>query len=219
MSLERRAFWVVLFGLAMAAAEAAVVVYLRDLFGTGASLFPVLDPGADARVARIGIVEMAREAATVLMLAGMAMLAGSTGWQRWAFFMLGFGAWDLLYSAWLYVFLGWPSSPMTWDVLFLIPVVWTGPVLAPSLVALCLVAAAWAVLALGERLTRAFRGIDWALEVVAGLTVILAFCANARDCFRLGEPELRFPWTIFSTGMILGVAVFLAAMRRGTRPD
>jgi hypothetical protein len=31
----------------------------------------------------------------------------------------------------LKLFLNWPPSVFTWDVLFLIPVVWVGPVLAP----------------------------------------------------------------------------------------
>jgi hypothetical protein len=45
--------------------------------------------------------------------------------------MFVFGIWDLFYYVWLKVCLGWPSSLLTWDVLFLIPVPWVGPVLAP----------------------------------------------------------------------------------------
>lgn len=218
MSLERRGFWLVLFVLAMAAAEASVVVYLRELYCPEAVLFPVMDPQDDPRILRVEMVEILREGATLLMLGAVAMLAGATAWQRWSFFMLAFGLWDLLYYAWLKIFLGWPPSPMAWDILFMIPVPWTGPVLAPCLVALCLAGAGWLILAWeGRGVTRAFRGVDWALEVVAGLTVILAFTANAGICRQCSEPALRFPWLIFSTGLALGVAVFLGAVRRGLR--
>ncbi len=215
MGLQRRAFWAVLFVLAMAAAEGAVVVYLRELFCPQAALFPVQDFGPDPRSLRIGLVEVFREAATLAMLVAVAVLAGATRWQRWSFFMLAFGLWDLLYYFWLIVFLGWPPSPMTWDVLFLIPVVWSGPVLAPCLVSASLVGAAWVLLAYEEGVTPAFRSLDWILEVVAGLTIILSFSANAGACFHCGEAELSFPWLPFSTALSLGLSVFVGAVRRG----
>lgn len=218
MTLERRLFWVSLWVLALAAMEAAVVVYLRELFCPGGVFFPVLDFASDPQLARLGLVELSREGATLLMLAAVAKLAGETPWQRWALFMLAFGLWDLLYYGWLYVFLGWPPSLMTWDVLFLLPVTWSGPVLAPCLVSLALVGAAVAVLRWeGEGGLRAFRGVDWALEVVSGLTIILAFVSNWRLCLRCSEAQLRFPWLVFGTGLALGVAVFLGALRRGLR--
>ena len=202
----------------MAAAEAAVVVDLRALFCPGGIFFPMLDLGADAGTLRIGIVELVREAATLLMLISAGVLAGSTFWQRWAFFLIGFGLWDLLYYVWLFVFLGWPPSLMSWDVLFLIPVAWTGPVIAPCLVAAALVASGAAILHLEPRGgMEAFCGLDWALEVVAGLTIILAFAANTQNCQSLSEEELRFPWILFGTGLALGLGVFAGALRRGLR--
>ena len=78
--MERRVFWVVLFTLAMAAVEAAVVVYLRELYCPGPSgfHFPILDFSGDPAVSRIGLVEMVREGATILMLAAISILAGRT---------------------------------------------------------------------------------------------------------------------------------------------
>jgi hypothetical protein len=218
VSLERRLFWVFLWVLAMAAMEAAVVVYLRELFCPEGVLFPVLDVSGDARLMRIRLTELLRELATLGMLAAVAALAGETPWQRWAVFMLLFGLWDLLYYGWLYVLLGWPASLMAWDVLFLLPVTWTGPVLAPCLVSIALVGAAAAILrGEGDGVLRAFRGVDWALEAVAGLTVILAFVSNWSLCQFRPEARLRFPWLVFGTGLALGVAVFVGALRRGLR--
>ena len=199
VALERRVFWVVLYALAMAAVEAAVVVDLRELYCPAGFRFPILDFTGDPAVRRIGLVEVLREAATMLMLAAVAVLAGRTRWQRWALFLLSFGLWDLFYYAWLKVFLGWPASLMTWDLLFLIPVPWTGPVLAPCLVALALSGAAAALLRWEARDLGSFiRPIDWALEVLAGFTVVLAFTANAGACLVCTEAEnarcdVRFP--------------------------
>jgi hypothetical protein len=39
--------------------------------------------------------------------------------------------WDIFYYVGLKTLLGWPPSLFTWDVLFLIPVPWSAPVLAP----------------------------------------------------------------------------------------
>ena len=214
LTMERRLYWLVLLVLAMAVVESAVVVYLRELYCRDALLFPVLDFTGDTRVLRIGLVEMFREAATMVMLAAAAVLAGATPWQRWGFFMVSFGLWDLAYYGWLWAFLGWPSSLMTWDVLFLIPAPWTGPVLAPCLVSVALVGAGGVILA-RENLARGIRRLDWLLEALAGLVVVLAFCENSGACLLKTEAELRFPWVLFSSGLALGLAVFLAALRRG----
>ncbi len=42
----------------------------------------------------------------------------------------------------LKLLLGWPESLFTWDILFLIPVPWVGPVLAPVLVSLTMIGVA-----------------------------------------------------------------------------
>ena len=79
-------------------------------------------------------IEIGREAATLIMLLGVAMLAGADRWERFLAFCLSFGVWDIFYYAWLWIFVRWPASLFTWDLLFLIPVPWIGPVLAPVLV-------------------------------------------------------------------------------------
>src|SRR5215203_4142390 len=80
-----------------------------------------------------------REVATLVMLLGVAMLAGTERWDRFLAFCVTFGVWYLFYYVWLWLLLGWPPSLLTWDVLFLIPVPWIGPVLAPAVVSSALV--------------------------------------------------------------------------------
>lgn len=117
---------IVTFGVAMAALESAVVVYLRALYyPNGFTVaFRMIDP-------HILIVEISREIATIVMLASIAHLTGKTSSQRIAYFLLCFAVWDIFYYVWLKIFINWPVSIFEWDILFLVPITWLGPVLAP----------------------------------------------------------------------------------------
>src|SRR5262249_38081804 len=90
--------------------------------------------------------ELAREAATLLLLAAAALAVAHNFRQWFAAFVFVFGLWDLFYYVFLKVLLDWPASLLTWDILFLVPVPWVAPVLAPVLVASSMVAAGAVVL-------------------------------------------------------------------------
>ncbi|GJQ21907.1 MAG: hypothetical protein HBSIN02_22620 [Bacteroidia bacterium] len=127
---------VVLFSAAFAFVEASVVVYLRELYYPHGFAFP-LSPIEPFHL----IVELCREVATILMLIAAGLLAGATRWQKTAWFLIAFGLWDIFYYVWLKAVLDWPSSLTDPDVLFLIPIPWIGPVLAPVIVSLVFIAA------------------------------------------------------------------------------
>src|SRR5882672_5956538 len=98
------------------------------------------------------------------MLLAVAMLASEDRWERFLVFSLAFGIWDICYYAWLWVFIGWPPSLLTWDVLFLIPVPWLAPVLAPLIVSACLVAGAlWGLTLHARGATPRFPRVVWVL--------------------------------------------------------
>lgn len=133
---------VVAFGVGFGYVEAAVVHYLR--LALGAQLVydaPVRRVYLDLGVIRfvdpvhtmlldpdLTRAETAREAATILMLAAVAVLAGRRLWHGVAAFFIAFTAWDLAYYLFLRVLTGWPTSLTDTDVFFLIPVPWLGPV-------------------------------------------------------------------------------------------
>jgi hypothetical protein len=125
-NLITKIVWVVIFGIAMAFFESAVVVYLRAIFYPEGFKFP-LEAMADYKI----FIEVMREIASIFMLLSIAYLAGKKFWERFAYFMLSFGVWDIFYYLWLKVLLDWPSSVFEWDVLYLIPLPWIGPVVAP----------------------------------------------------------------------------------------
>ena len=118
--------WITVFAIAMGFLETAVVVYLRVLLYPGGFSFPLaIMPHS------LAIIEIYREAATLVMLIGIGYLSGKNGTTRFAFFLYAFAVWDLFYYVFLKIFIHWPESWMTWDILFLIPTNWVGPVVAP----------------------------------------------------------------------------------------
>jgi hypothetical protein len=80
-------------------------------------------------------IEMSREAATIIMLAAIGILAGTTWAERGLFFLWTFAFWDLFYYLSLYILIRWPPKLTTTDVLFLIPRPWIAPVWFPVSVA------------------------------------------------------------------------------------
>jgi hypothetical protein len=197
------------YALAMAFVEAAVVVYLRALSHAGPSLastLPILSRF-------IILIEIAREAATIVMLVAVAVLAGRTDWERWLLFWFTFAVWDLAYYGWLWVLVRWPPSLLTWDVLFLIPVPWMAPVLAP------LVASAGFAIASLWLLRRLDRGVKPRFSRGAGVGVALGlsislgtFVVDYRVALAGREPAM-FHWAWFAIGLIVAAAALAAGGR------
>ena len=140
---------VAVYALAMGYLEAVVVYYIRYALG---------DIHATASVASAVAlrfpwgIEMTREVATLVMLATVALLAGREWRERAAALLWAFGIWDATYYLGLEILAQWPSSIITQDVYFLLPVPWGGPVWVPLLAdALMAVLASWLVF--GRRLT------------------------------------------------------------------
>ena len=136
-----------LFGIAFGFVEASVVVYLRAavglLPGYGGTLADVARLSADmyqqARILSelpksLLAVEFFREAATMIMLLSIALIAVKTLRERWAIFLWVYATWDIFYYVGLWATVRWPSSPLTLDVLFLIPVPWFSQVWFPILI-------------------------------------------------------------------------------------
>jgi len=126
--------WLTVFAITMAFVESAIVVYLRAIYYPDGFRFP-LKAITDYKI----VIEVLREAATVSMLLSVAFLAGKNCWERFAYFMYSFGLWDIFYYVWLRVLLNWPASLFDWDILFLIPLPWISPVIAPVSISLLMI--------------------------------------------------------------------------------
>ena len=122
-------FLLAIFGIAMAHLEGVVVVYLRKVLGLLDSDSNQLSIGKFPQ--RYINIEMTREAATIVMLVIIALLAGTTLVEKGVFFLWTFAFWDLFYYLSLYILIKWPPTLTTIDVLFLIPKPWIAPVWFP----------------------------------------------------------------------------------------
>ena len=153
----RKIFALSAFALAFGFVEAAIVVYLRAAIGLLPGFAGTL---ADLRRSSLAyrqiqsinhfpqsllVIEVIREAATMVMLGSVAALAAARTRERLASFLWAFAVWDIAYYAGLWATVGWPQSFKALDVLFLIPVPWIAQVWFPLLVsALTLLALAMA---------------------------------------------------------------------------
>ena len=207
-----RKLWVLfVFALAMGYLEAAVVVYLRRLFYPDGFSFPIKQISTDH-----AFVELGREAATVIMLLAVAFIAEKTRRGRLICFMLLFGIWDIAYYLWLWVTISWPASLLTWDLLFLIPVIWTGPVLAPVLVSVLMIVTGLIYYARQEAAESIrISNLEWVLTVVAAVIIFISFALNHGVAFRGGVPA-RFAWEVFAAGMAVGTTLLARLSKRLT---
>ncbi len=166
--LTKTIIWLTLFSIAMGFMETAVVVYLRELYyptGFNFPLAPILPT--------VAVTEFLRESATIIMLAGIGILAGNNSMQRFAFFIYAFAIWDIFYYVFLKVMLDWPESVFTWDILFLIPVPWVGPVLAPCIVSLSMILLAVCIVYLQEKGYNVLLGLKSSLLLFLGCIIIV----------------------------------------------
>jgi hypothetical protein len=221
----------VLFGVSFGYVEAAVVVYLRavvdpirhEAHGEDPpdEVFPLLtvDQLKQAGPAHFHmlLVELGRELATLVMLAA-AGLIGARNFRQWlAGFMITFGVWDIFYYVFLKLLIDWPASLGTWDILFLVPVPWVGPVISPVLVAISMIVAGTVVLwreSVGRPIR--FRWFHWTAIVGGGVVIVVAFCWDYRNAMAAGWPN-PFNWPLFAAGLTVGLLGFLHAL--GTRSD
>ena len=128
---DRQLLWISIFAISMAFFESAIVVYIRALYYPEGFTFPLtqIEP-------HIGITEILREFFSLVMILSVAALTTRNFLRRFAHFLYIFALWDIFYYIFLKLLLGWPESLLTWDVLFLIPVTWSGPVITPVIVSM-----------------------------------------------------------------------------------
>jgi hypothetical protein len=214
-SLRNRIFWLVAFSVAMGFLEAAVVVYLRELYypnGFGFPLILMSDTNA--------VVELLREGATIIMLLGIGMLAGRTPNERFSFFLSSFAIWDIFYYVFLKAFLDWPDSFLTWDILFLIPVPWIGPVIDPIIISLTMILLSGCLVFRDQQSTNnKLSTKEWSLLIAGSLVVIGSWTWEyLQYSFSVDDPitaintfvPQTYSWMVFWVGeALLLLAIYL----------
>ncbi len=213
---------VVVYAVAMAWVESATVFYLRTLVGR-------IDPYQPAPLPFIGgfsSVELVREAATLVMLFAIGWLAGRTWRARLGYSALAFGVWDIFYYAFLKIVCGWPHSLLDWDVLFLLPLPWWGPVLAPMLIALLLICGGTLASQFErEPAPQLSNWFGWVLNFAGVALALYVFMADTLAAANRGVEAVRatlpekFNWLLFCLAWLLMAApIFHTIWQLATRP-
>jgi hypothetical protein len=208
--------WVILWAIAFAYVESAVVEYLRALYyplAQGGFRFPVitveqLEAMGPEHWRRL-FIELGRELCTLIMLGAVGAAVGKNRREAWAHFMIAFGVWDIFFYLWLKIFIDWPQGLLTWDLLFLVPVPWVAPVLAPILISVALIASGVKVLSYeGRGSPLVVSWAEWMVISAGGLTVIVSFCLDYENIMNGGFPN-PFHWGIYLFGFCLSCATFI----------
>lgn len=228
--------WITIFSIAMGMLESAVVVYLRELYYPDGFSFPLTFMSTT-----VAITELLREAATLIMLVAIGVLAGRNNSERFAYFIYSFAIWDIFYYIFLKAILNWPESFLTWDILFLLPTTWVGPVLCPILLSIAMIILALFIIQKTHRkINPKLNKSEWTLLISGSVICIVSFTLEYSQyilqTFSFGEmfilnetlmnysikfiPE-HFPWWIFISGfsiIIIGIIKYSKKENPAQRP-
>jgi len=216
---KRRWLTVFIFAAAMAWVESAVVYYLRTMVNR----IQPYQVNPLPLIGGLGPAELVREAATLVMLLTVGVLAGKNLRSRLGFAAIAFGVWDILYYVFLKVMCGWPHSLTDWDILFLIPLPWWGPVWAPIAISILMIA--WGTLASGWT----FKGIPrraeiqaWVANIVGMGIALYVFMVDELRVWGGGVEQIRnvlpqtFNWLLFAAALALMSMPVLHALQAVT---
>lgn len=227
-----------MFAVAMGYLESAVVVYLRELYYPEGFDFPLKAMSRD-----VAVTELYREAATLIMILAVSVLAAKIWLHRFAWFLIVFGAWDITYYLFLKILLGWPESLRTTDILFLLPIMWTGPVIAPVINSLTMILMASVILydRKGSMPVTGLTSITWLLLIIGSLVILIAYmkdfgtyAVNNVESFPFGKMNKEqsmialstqfipgtFDWWLFCSGVLMHLsAVFLIVSGKRKNSD
>ncbi|NOQ26146.1 MAG: hypothetical protein GQ564_12345 [Bacteroidales bacterium] len=164
--------WVSIFAIAMGIFEGSVVVYLRALYYPEGFSFPLVPMDN-----HIVITELIRELVSLFMLLSVGIIAGKNFSQRFAWFIYSFAIWDIIYYVFLWIILEWPESLLTWDILFLLPITWTGPVIAPVLLSILMILLAMIIyhFNLKSNFKVKISRIEWLILILGSFIVFTSF--------------------------------------------
>lgn len=231
MSLHKKLILIGIFSIAMGYLESAVVVYMREILYPSGFAFPLAPIPK-----KLAVTEIFREAATLVMLAGIAFVTGKNIIERFAWFLFSFALWDIFYYIFLKVLLNWPDSLLTWDILFLIPVTWTGPVITPHIVSLLMIL--HAVIILKKSCNRKSYQFPLQAQILMFMGAAVVFISFIFDYSRfiLEHYNLKglwsvpshkalydlsmqyipaqFPWIIFGAGIVMLLASAIIAAQK-----
>jgi hypothetical protein len=230
-----KTIWIILFAISMGYLESAVVVYIRAIYYPEGFAFPLKEMSQ-----YLAMTELFREAATIVMIMAISILVAKEWLQRFAWFLIVFGVWDISYYLFLKLLIGWPESLLTTDILFLLPSLWTGPVIAPIINSITMIILAVVILnfhVISSKPTKLTNG-EWILLIAGSIIVLISymkdfaeFAWDYKQTAFLGEFNWSrvlvilpskfvphsFDWLVFSIGVSLHFLAILKILFRSRK--
>ena len=207
--IKKNLLLIFFFGIAMGFLEAVIVVYLRELYYPKGFNFPL-----QTIPESILLVEIIRELCTMIMLITIALLAGRNKLEIFSYFLFSFAIWDIFYYIALKLFLNWPESFLTWDILFLIPVTWISPVLAPIICSVLMIILALCILYFSGNKDFRIKKSEWIMIWSSALIIFISFIWDFQKLLLPNFVPDRFQWEIFSVGILLVIAAIILMIKR-----
>ncbi|MFI5144249.1 MAG: hypothetical protein ACHQJ4_01515 [Ignavibacteria bacterium] len=197
-TIYKNLLYVFLFAAAFAWVESSVVVYLRTIYYPAGFRFPI-----KTHYDYMLVIELIRELATLVMMVSLSVLLSKKFWEGFGYFLVIFGLWDILFYIWLKVMINWPESLFTFDILFLIPVPWIAPVLAPVIVSLVMIYIGIDIIRFFQRGLYVKPGIiHWAIVLAGTAFILYSFMCDIDAGFHEKYPQ-PYNWILFLTGIML----------------
>lgn len=220
-------FWITVFAVSMGFFESAIVIYLRQIVYPGGFAFPLKPIDKD-----LATTEIIREAFSLLMLLSVSILTGKSTIIRFAYFLFSFAVWDIFYYVFLKVLINWPESLMTMDILFLLPLTWVGPVVAPLILSFLMILLALLILYFSACNAQVhLKAHELVMLITGSVIVIISFTQDyirfilshysAADIWSLQAKDIlkfsvqyypgNFYWPIFTGGVVfilIGTGLF-----------
>ena len=223
-----------LFAICMAYLESAIVVYLREILYPEGFVFPLKIVGEN-----IIITELFREVVTIIMLLSIGFYLGKCRLEKFAYFILAFAVWDIFYYIFLKALIGWPESLLSWDILFLIPFNWIGPVIAPVINSITMIILALIIIVYKNKYLKIYFTLyEWLLLIIGSVIIIIAYVKDSLffvfdfiyyktnnlselqttlEKFSIEFVPLKFDWIMFSIGelcFLISIILFIQRMKK-----
>lgn len=207
--MSKRLFYILITIAAFAYIEAAIVIYLRHIYYPEGFHFPLR-----RHYDYVLTVEVIRELATLVILITLSLLFSKKFWSGFGYFLYMFGLWDIFFYIWLKAAINWPPSIFEWDVLFLLPMPWLGPVIAPVSLSVIMIVIGMLILRLFEKgYDFKPRLIHW-VPVLLGCGFILYSFMNDWDAMFFEKYPEPYRYELLITGEVLLIFPFILLYKK-----
>ena len=152
------------------------------------------------------------------MLIIIGLIAGNTWQKKIGYFVFAFGVWDIFYYVWLFLFIQWPKSLFEWDILFLIPLPWWGPVISPIIISIFLISISYLVIIDFKLKIKTF---DWVVFCLSIIIILYTFMEDSIKTILSGGININevrpsnFNWILFLIAYISMIITSIKAFYSG----